>query len=169
MPYAFHLDGKGFPDAEGRARCDAALAHAHQQKNYPTIFLGAGMWPAPGGKKRCSLAGAAFRYLRSHGWPSRQILSRPAGYNTATETMAFWYFLQEGRNNLTAEVATSWWHAPRVKMICRLVFGHPVKVHTCPSTHSVPRLSYDIVREIAAFPKSFLLAMKFALRQKRRN
>lgn len=162
MPYAFGLDEKGKPDAEMAARCDEAFAIA-QHKPHATIFLGAGMGTYAKARGASSLATAAFFYLRDKkNLPSRQMLIYAHGYSTVTETMTFYEFLKSRpqQENTEIAVATSWWHAPRVRMICRIIFGKPVTVYTCPCTRTYPQLAFDIAREIAAFPSSFFRAMQ---------
>lgn len=161
MPYAFGLDGKGKPDAEMAARCDKALAVA-QQMPHPTIFLGAGMGAYAKARGASSLATAAFFYLRDKkNWPSRQMFISAHGYSAVTETLTFYEFLKSRprQDDMEIAVATSWWHAPRVRMICRIIFGRPVTVYTCAGTRMYSQLVFDIAREIAAFSSSFVRAM----------
>ena len=157
MPYAFGLEDNGMPDAEARERLDEALKIARDLIDHLTdsniiIFLGAGMGDRTRPKGSESLAASSKVYLESRGWSADQIRCNAFGYNTVTETLSF-YGYAEGSDRIIY-VVTSWWHWPRVWVVCRLIFGRGIKVYASPSGHSGFMLIYDIAREILALPLS---------------
>lgn len=153
MPYAFHLNNNGTPDLEARARLDEAVRIA-RSKNFGTIFLGAGMQDYARKRGAASLSFAAWRYLRTKGWPPQQKFIWDTGHNTVTETLAFYSFLRQSHHRIEIETVTSWWHKPRVWLVCRIIFGRPITVHSTRSTLSLPHLCFCIARETAALPVS---------------
>lgn len=162
MPYAFGLTKDGKPDTETAARLDKAYSLAERKGKKTIIFLGAGMQAYAQTKGAYSLATPMRAYLRTKTWPIDRIKVYSKGYDTVTETLSFQQFLmQHTAGDLTmVETATSWWHVPRVRMICRIIFGTSIKVHPAPTTHSIFRLAYDIVREVGAFPPSAFRAWR---------
>ena len=157
MPYAFGLDHDGTPDVEAKVRLDKALFLANEKKG--NIFLGAGMYKYAARRGAISLSYSAYQYLIGRGMGKEKIKDYADGYNTMTETLAFWQYLGlRNQRDAIVEVATSWWHVPRVWAVCRIIFGRSIKVHAVQSMHSGPNLVYDMVREIAAFPRSVFMA-----------
>ena len=168
MPYAFGLEKDGTPDAEARVRLDKALAVTREQGGHvdPFIYLGAGMEERARLRGVESLAASAQAYLELKNWSKDQTVIYPNGCNTVTETLGFFEYVTvddyDKDSDYIAEATTSWWHAPRARMVCRLLFGGSVKVHSAPSTHRGFDLLYGIMREVAAFPLSAFHAWHLA-------
>ena len=161
MPYGFGLENDGTPDAEAKVRLDKTMLIANKKNG--SIFLGAGMQGYAQTKGGESLSSAAYCYLQTKGWQTIRIKMCAQGHNTVTETLTFRTFLcVDSCDDVVGEVVTSWWHVPRVWMICCLIFGKPIVVHAASSTHSGFLLIYDIAREVLAFPRSVLHASRAA-------
>ena len=157
MPYAFGLNDDGTVDTETKVRLDQALCAANEKKG--NIFLGAGMYKYAQKKGAISLSYSAYQYLIEKGVSKDKIKDYADGYNTMTETLAFWQYVSlHDQRDAIIEAATSWWHVPRVWAVCRIIFGRSIKVHAVRSTHSSLNIVYDMVREIAAFSRSVFIA-----------
>ena len=163
MPYAFGIDKNGRPDAEARARLDKAYASAKEkiERFDVIIFLGAGMSEYTQRYGVASLAMASSLYLQEWGWPEDRIVMRPIGYSTMTETRALRDYLAGCKcfpDQVQVEVASSWWHAPRVSATCMVFFGSSVRIVQSSTEHTGKKLIIDIMREILALPRSVLMA-----------
>lgn len=161
MPYAFGVSKSGWPDTEGQARIDKAMEVLGQQNplHAPCIFLGADMEDKTQPYAE-SLAGASASYLKAKYNVSQQLITIYAkGRNTVSETQALYDYFSRVPESIKIETVTSWWHTPRVWIICWILFGKPLKVHAAKTTHQGRRLAKDIIREIAAFPLSIYYAL----------
>ena len=168
MPYAFKLNDDGTPDAEAKVRLDDAAAIVNQRNG--VIFLGAGMENYAKTKGANSLSESAHRYLITKGLSEHRIAIRVEGFNTVTETRAFRTFLSlHASDNHVCEVVTSWWHVPRVWLVCRIIFGKAIKVHGTSSAHFGFQLVYDIAREMVVLPYSVCMAVNSVYNDKKQK
>lgn len=162
MPYAYRLEDDGTLDPEARSRCDNALRIA-QNNTEMKIVLAAG-WQEYAHKRGAeSLAQAAETYLKTKNWPHHKIHVSAKGFNTVTETSVFYRVISlRSYMGYLGAVTTSWWHVPRVWLVCKIIFK-PYKtplVYAAPTTLGLRALAYNILRECIAIPKSIREAWK---------
>ena len=162
MPYAFHLEDDGTLDPEAKIRSDKALRIAENNQE-SIIVLAAGWQKYAEQRGVASLAHAAMTYLKTKGWPQNRMRVSPEGYNTVTET-AILYRVTLCDNNLFCPkyVVTSWWHKPRVWLVCRILFPDlsMPQVYATRTTRRGLLLVRDMLRECIAIPKSVFEAFK---------
>lgn len=158
-PLSFGLDPDGQPNQEARVRCDRAVRLARRESD--AILESDAMFVVSGGNGALaqkssvySLATATETYLqKSWGVAHDRILNRGRYDDTNTvieilvlrqTTLTYRKDTKKQGDKVIARPVTSWWHAPRVWLICLIIFGKPVHVHISRTT--LPW--YIVLREI---------------------
>ncbi len=174
-----------FPDPEGRVRCNRAVAIAQQKPQNTTVVFGAGNGKdAQKGpdvsQKRVTkmvdvdaneggvydLATAAAGYCDQQGWKGEVLVwGRYDDTTTVKEIIVLlraYRFLQEPTKEyrFLPRPVTSWWHAPRVWLICLIVFWKPVRVYMSRSALPWRSLMKMILMEVLSMPFSCVRAVR---------
>jgi hypothetical protein len=172
-PLSFGLDPDGQPNEEARRRCNHAIHFASRQPD-PVFVLGGGMGAFAQKHHVYSLATASETYLRKHwGWMGEILNWGPYDNTNTVDEMITLYkavlfhkpkIVTQGMVELRKSIArpvTSRWHAPRVWLICLIIFRKPVRVHMSRTTlpwHTV--LREVVFHELPGFIKSSIQAYR---------
>lgn len=146
-PLARSLEADGQPDAEARSRCDRAVFFAKREP-YTVIVLGGGNGALA---QKCgvyNLSTSVEIYLQKrYAWQG-EILNwgRYNDTDTVDEVLTLHRAVRTHKPSTSppdtsgepykrvARPVTSWWHAPRVWLVCLIIFGKPVRVHVSKTT-----------------------------------
>lgn len=150
-PLSFGIRADGI-DPEARSRYDRALRAARKKTN--SVFVLAGGWTELAQRHGFpSLAHAGETYLKTEGKWDGLILTRifqEQRSNSVDEMLSLWIETTlctiKGEENPKIRPVTSWWHAPRVWLICLFIFHKPVRVHLARSTLSRRIIVREILR-----------------------
>jgi len=150
LSFGIHTDGI---DPEARNRYDRALVAA--RKKIDAAFVLGGGWIGLAQKYGfASLAHAGETYLKEQGTWDGAIFVRvfqEGQSNSVDEIFALWietalYKLKNPEKNPKVRPVTSWWHAPRIWLICLFIFHKQIWVHMSRSTLPWRTILRDFLR-----------------------
>jgi hypothetical protein len=176
------FEDKGQLDREARVRCDRAVFFATKEPNAVIVLAGGkGAYAQKVGVY--SLANAAEIYLQKKwAWAGRILTWGCYGdTNTVDEIhtlhQALLFYTLDADDQKVAidkragvpRAVTSWWHAPRVWLICFIIFRKPTRVHMSRTTLSGRTVAWKIAVEFFCLFTSVLQARKKRKHSKSHN